>query len=259
MKAKANIQVVRNATLVVNFAGSRFLIDPMLADKGGYPGIEGTPNSHLSNPKVALTVPMEEILDVDAVIVTHTHFDHWDEAAQALVPKHLPVFTQHEDDQELIRSQGFSDVRLLMGSEFNGITLTQTLGQHGSDAVMSVLGEFLGMACGVVFSHPEEKTLYIAGDTLWNQYVQDSLKEFQPEIVVLNAGDAHILGVGSVTMGKQAVYEVYQAAPQATIIVCHMEAINHELLTRQELREFSTVKGMSDRLLVPEDGETYNF
>jgi hypothetical protein len=35
-----------------------------------------------------------------------------------------------------------------------------------------------------------------------------------------------------------------------------MESVNHAVLTRKELREFSVEKGMTDRLLIPEDGET---
>ncbi|WP_210522137.1 MBL fold metallo-hydrolase [Hymenobacter terricola] len=121
------------------------------------------------------------------------------------------------------------------------------------------MGGFLGQVCGVVFQHPDEKTLYIAGDTLWNQSVQDTLQQYQPDIVVLNVGDAQILGVGSIIMGAQDVYHVYQAAPQATLIASHMEAVNLVMLTRQALRAYSAKRGLTDRLLIPEDGEAYTF
>lgn len=35
------VQQIRNATIKVNYAGTTFLIDPMLAKKGTYPGFEG--------------------------------------------------------------------------------------------------------------------------------------------------------------------------------------------------------------------------
>ena len=46
------ITQVRNATLLIHYAGTRFLIDPMQAPKGSYPGFEGMANGHLRNPLV---------------------------------------------------------------------------------------------------------------------------------------------------------------------------------------------------------------
>ncbi len=46
------IQQIRNATLLIEYAGTRLLVDPFLAEKGTYPGFEGTANSHLFNPLV---------------------------------------------------------------------------------------------------------------------------------------------------------------------------------------------------------------
>ena len=37
METKTSIQLIRNATLVFNYAGKKILIDPMLAKKGIYP------------------------------------------------------------------------------------------------------------------------------------------------------------------------------------------------------------------------------
>jgi L-ascorbate metabolism protein UlaG (beta-lactamase superfamily) len=254
------IKQVRNATLLVHFAGTKFLIDPYLAEKGAYPGFERTKNSHIRNPRVDLKTPMDEILDVDAVIVTHTHPDHWDDAAISLVPKHLPLFAQNEADAALFRSQGFSDVRILTeDTSFNGVSLIKTPGQHGSDQAYAVIGEILGNVCGIVFRHPDEKVLYVAGDTIWNDFVQSNLATYTPDIIVLNAGDAQVPGLGSIIMGTEDVKKVYDAAPQALLMTSHMEAVNHSVLTRAELRDFAKKKGMSDHLLVPEDDESYTF
>ena len=257
--AALTITQVRNATLRVEMGGVRFLIDPMLAEQGAYPGFEGSLNSELRIPLVPLTLPMDEVLDVDAVIVTHTHLDHWDAAAQELVPKEMPIFAQNEADAELIRSQGFTDVRVLTeATEFDGVTISKTGGQHGTDAAYEVeaLAAVLGEVCGVVFKHPEARTLYIAGDTIWNHHVEEALARHQPEVIVLNSGNAQIPGGGPIIMGAADVKVVHDAAPAATLIGSHMEAVNHTVLTRSELRIFAEQEGFSDSLLIPADGET---
>jgi L-ascorbate metabolism protein UlaG (beta-lactamase superfamily) len=142
------ITEVRNATLRLDFGGVRFLIDPMLAEQGAYPGFEGTANSHLRNPLVPLPLPIDEILDVEAVIVTHTHPDHWDEAAQALLPKSLTIFAQNEQDAGLIRRAGFTDVQLLTeATEFNGVRdRPAPPGQAGRQAAAHQAAEAAGLA-----------------------------------------------------------------------------------------------------------------
>ena len=73
-----HITQIRNATLLVEYAGKTLLIDPLLAERGAYPGFAGTANSHLANPLVDLPVPLATLLAADAVLVTHLHLDHWE-------------------------------------------------------------------------------------------------------------------------------------------------------------------------------------
>jgi L-ascorbate metabolism protein UlaG (beta-lactamase superfamily) len=256
-KGFMKITQIRNATLRLDYGDARFLIDPMLGEQGAYPPFKGTENGHLNNPTVPLPLPLDSILDVDAVIVTHTHIDHWDEAAARLLPKELPLFAQHEADAGLIRGAGFTDVRVLGDeAEFMGVGLAKTGGQHGTDAAYAVIGDRLGKVCGVVFRHPREQTLYLAGDTVWNRHVEEALARHRPDVIVLNAGDAQIIGLGSIIMGKDDVLAVHRAAPGATLIASHMEAANHCMLSRAELRWFAEREGFAARLHVPGDGET---
>lgn len=86
---------IRNATSKITYKGITFLIDPMLAPKDAYPGFEGTYNNHLRFPLVDLPNSIMEILkDIDAIIVTHTHLDHWDNYAVENIRKDIPMFVQ---------------------------------------------------------------------------------------------------------------------------------------------------------------------
>src|SRR3546814_3105969 len=93
----------------------------------------------------------------------------------------------------LIRSQGFTHVRTLSDqAKFGGVTLNKTGGQHGTDKMFASpdLAKFLGPAMGVVFQAPGHKTLYLVGDTIWRDEIDQNLKQHEPKIVVINAGYA---------------------------------------------------------------------
>lgn len=253
---------IRNATLKLDYAGVRFLIDPMLADKEAWPGFPGTARSHLRNPLVALPVSVDTLLDVDVIIVTHTHQDHWDEAAQQLIPKDKVIYTQNESDASLIRSQGFTAVSVLADTNvIAGINVVKTDGQHGSDEAYAIpeVAERLGDACGLVFSAEGEKRLYIAGDTIWVPPYVSSLKKYAPDVVVLNIGCATVDGIGAIIMGKEDALRTLEILPAATLVASHMEAVNHCLLSRAELRAYTAENGLQQKVRVPEDGETLSL
>ncbi|MBV4484541.1 MBL fold metallo-hydrolase [Pseudomonas sp. SWRI153] len=261
---KLNLQQVRNATVKITYGDTTFLIDPMLAKKGAYPGFENTYRSNLRNPLVDLTESPEQVIaGVDAVIVTHTHLDHWDDAAQKALPKDIPLFAQHEEDAQLIRSQGFKNVRVLKDqAEFGGVKITKTGGQHGTDEMYAVpaLAKPLGEAMGVVFQAPGYKTLYLAGDTIWRKEVDQAIEKFQPEVIVLNAGKAKMSGYeGSIIMGEEDVLRAAQVAKNAKIVAVHMDAINHMSLTRDELRSYVKKHGIENRVDIPADGASLAF
>ncbi|MFQ1054459.1 MBL fold metallo-hydrolase [Gilliamella apicola] len=255
------IQQIRNATLKISYAGTIFLIDPMLAPKGAYPGFEETYRSELRNPLIDLPYTISEIIkDVDAIIVTHTHLDHWDDAAQEFIPKHIPLFVQNEQDADLIRSQGFINIKILDNNTlFNNIHLSKVGGQHGTDTMYAVpdLAKRLGDTMGVIFQGKDIKTLYIAGDTIWCDETTRVIGNYKPEIIILNTGYARLKNFDkSIIMGKDDVKHAYQTATNAIIIATHMDAVNHAMLTRKELHEYITKDGIDDRVLVPNDGET---
>src|SRR5579864_6330630 len=131
------IRLIRHATLLVTFHGRRLLVDPMLADAGTAPPVANSPNPR-PNPLVPLPVPSGDVVaGVDAVLVTHTHRDHWDDAAAAALPKSLPLFCQTEDEEKF-RGAGFTDVRPVRGvAHWDGIAIHRTGGQQTNRSSIS--------------------------------------------------------------------------------------------------------------------------
>lgn len=257
-------QQIRNATGRVEIAGKTFLIDPMLAKKDAYPGFENTHNSQLRFPLVELPVSIENTYKgVEGIIVTHTHLDHWDPAAVKLLPKDILIITQHEEDAQLIRNQGFKNVKVLNGSmQFGDVTLVKTHGAHGTDEMFaSPLSEILGEAMGVVFKAKDHKTVYLAGDTLWNAEVNKAIVKYKPDVLVLNTGDARNLTFpdSGIIMGTKDVRHAYEMLPEAKIITVHMDAVNHTTVSRADMRAYIKENKLDDRVVVPDDGETVKY
>ncbi|HHN5779181.1 MBL fold metallo-hydrolase [Enterobacter hormaechei] len=257
-------QQIRNATGRVEIAGKTFLIDPMLAKKDAYPGFENTHNSQLRFPLVELPVTIENTYKgVEGIIVTHTHLDHWDPAAAKLLPKDILIITQHEEDAQLIRNQGFKNVKVLNGSmEFGDVTLVKTHGAHGTDEMFaSPLSEILGEAMGVVCKAKDHKTVYLAGDTLWNAEVNKAIVKYKPDVLVLNTGDARNLTFpdSGIIMGTKDVRHAYEMLPEAKIITVHMDAVNHTTVSRADMRAYIKENKLDDRVVVPNDGETVKY
>lgn len=259
------LQQIRNATVKIDFAGTTFLVDPMLSAKGAFPGFPNTYRSELRNPLVDLPFTADQVLEsVEAVVVTHTHTDHWDEAAQKRIPKNMPIFVQNDLDAKTIRGQGFKDVRVLRDTTtFNGVKLSKTGGQHGTDLWFAdpVRSEGMGPVMGVVFSAPKAKTVYVAGDTVWRPEVDQALKTHKPDVIVLNTGSALMSGFEEhpIIMGKQDALQAVKAAPRAAIVAVHMDSVNHMSLSRKELRAFVQEQKIQDRVAIPADGETLRF
>ena len=157
-------QQIRNATGRIIYSGLTILVDPMLAPKGEYPGFEITKSKErkaMRNPLIDLPITVEDILkDVECVILTHTHLDHWEDYAARLIPKYIPIFVQHAGDKKLVQSQGFLDVRVVgINTPFKGITITKTGGQHGTDEMFAVptIAELLDESMGFVLRAPWTK------------------------------------------------------------------------------------------------------
>jgi L-ascorbate metabolism protein UlaG (beta-lactamase superfamily) len=226
------LTLVRHATLLLETSLGRVLVDPMLRAAGSTPPIENTPNE-LRNPLVELPVRAEDVVDgVDLCIVTHLHSDHFDDAADAVLPRSLPTLTQPESAGALT-ARGLANV----ATTHPGVEMTR--GRHGTGAI----GEAMGAVSGWVLDG-----LYLAGDTVWCDEVADSLERHRPRVVVLNASGARFNEGGPIVMDTADVRRVREST-DATIVVVHLEAINHCIEPRAAYREI-------DGVLVPDDGET---
>ncbi len=245
------LRLIRHATLLVEYGGQTLLVDPMLDDPGARPPIQNSPNPR-NNPLVPLPFPAHQVgTGVDALLVTHTHSDHWDANASLLLNKQLPLLCQ-PDDESKFRAQGFTDLRpVLDETRIHDVRVNRTGCQHGKGEI----GKRMAPASGFVLRTRGEPTVYVAGDTIWCHEVRDTLSRYEPAVIVVNTGSAQFLEGDPITMTADDVIHTCQAAPRAQVVAVHMEAINHCLLTRADLAFQLEAARVIDQVSIPNDEE----
>lgn len=253
------IQQIRNATIRIECAGKHFLIDPWFQKKGtGMSAPSPDPEkAKIPSPTTELPFSVEQIMaGIDAMIVTHIHPDHFDPETAAMLDKSIPVFAVNEETKSQIEGFGYTSVMVLKdeGTDFDGVVLIRTEAMHGESPERAA-----GVVCGVILQAAGEPTLYVAGDTIYYKGVEQTLERYHPDVVVLNACGAELMGLGRLIMGAEDVLNVCEAAPNATIIASHMDAVNHATVTRAELRDFLRKHGKDGHVLIPENGECLEF
>ena len=247
------IQLIRNATMKITYAGRTILTDPMLSTKGEFRSFAGI----AQNPTVDLPISVEEILSgVDFVVVSHNHPDHIDPTAVAALPKATPVLCQPVDERHLM-DQGFLSVKPIETSHvWEGITITRTGGMHGTGEIL----ELMGQVSGFVFQAPDEPTVYWVGDSVLCEPVADIISSFTPDIIITHSGGARIPGYNIIVMDAEQTIKTAQAAPKAVIVAVHLESLDHCEISRDALRRMADQTSISpSRLVIPADGETVKF
>jgi L-ascorbate metabolism protein UlaG (beta-lactamase superfamily) len=256
--SKMKIEFIRHATFILEINGKRILVDPMFSDKDTMEALEDASNNYRI-PMVELpfdTSHLEVLLkEIDAVIITHTHFDHFDKVAKDLLPKNIQIFCQPTDEKNLTEKLGYTNVKTIQDNYvWNDISFNRTEGKHG----LGEIGTQMGQVSGFVLKTKNEPSLYIAGDTVWCSDVENALKTYKPDYTVLNAGGAQFLTGGSITMTAEHVMSVATALPSTKIIAVHMDTINHCIVKRSDLKSFAEKNGIK-KLIIPADGEYINI
>ncbi|WP_179413768.1 MBL fold metallo-hydrolase [Mucilaginibacter sp. E4BP6] len=161
--------------------GKTLLVDPMLAPKDSY-DVFPFSNNELRNPLVDLPLDNEQlhalIAKVEAVLLTHLHIDHWDLVAQQMLPKDIMILCQPVD-AHTISASGFTNV-IPVADEliWNGALISRVNCKHGVGAIT----DLTGVVSGYVISTKEER-LYIAGDTVWYEDVEQTLEDLGQRIL----------------------------------------------------------------------------
>ena len=244
---------IRNATVKLHYPGVSFMIDPWLMDAC-------TPEerdqavatrSFIPKPICPLPVsPKELTSDVDYYLLTHFHPDHF---SSDYLPADAAFICQNETDAGQLEKLGFTNLRRFDEGtmQIGGVTIYRVAARHGEneETVMR-----MGPGSGFVFVCAGEKTVYLAGDTVFYDGVRIVMERFHPDVVIVNACDARGK-IGRLIMNAEDVKKTCDCEPDSIVIASHMDAVSHAHLSRKQLRKELAGTQYAKQVLIPEDGE----
>jgi len=252
---KPSIQLVRNATLILEYAGHKILVDPMLSPKGAIESWAGI----AKNPTVDLKLPVSAITEgVELVLVSHTHADHFDEPAAQLLPKTVKLINQPAD-QVFFQQKGFLGAETLeQKTIWKDISIERVNGEHGSGKVL----EMMGKTSGFVLSAKNQPTIYIMGDAIWTEQIRKNIDRIKPDFIIVNSGGARIQGFEElpIIMDEEQTMALIAASGSAKVIAVHMDALDHCRTTKASLKKRADELGVAkDKLIILEDAEVFDL
>lgn len=248
---KPTVQLVRNATLLIEYGGKKILVDPMLSPKGAIDSWAGIQR----NPTIELKMPVEDVVKgVDLVLVTHTHEDHFDKVASGTLNKSIELMIQPAD-KEYFQKEGFNNAIVVDGNKlWNGIDIYRVDGEHGTGEVLKMMGK----TSGFILKAKNQPTVYIVGDALWTDNIKNNIKKFKPDYIIVNSGGALIKGFENspIIMDEAQTMALIRESGNAKVIAVHMDALDHCRTTRSSLTKKAVELNVSkDKLIIPQDAE----
>jgi L-ascorbate metabolism protein UlaG (beta-lactamase superfamily) len=250
------IRFIGNATVLLRYGDLSVLTDPNFLHRGQYAYLGyGLVSRRLTEP----ALDVRSLPDLDAVVLSHLHGDHWDRVARRHLSRSLPIVTTPHASRRLQGLHGFHralGLRTWQEYTLKGgdsqVRVTAMPGRHAGNRLLRrmlppVMGSLLEF--GPVRG-PVRIRLYISGDTLLFDGLDEIGRRYPDmDLAVLHLGGTVLPGGILLTMdGAQGAELASRLRPRAimpvhygdyTVMRSPLEAFVNEVQQR----------GLADRLV----------
>jgi L-ascorbate metabolism protein UlaG (beta-lactamase superfamily) len=249
-------------TVLLEVDGWRILTDPTFDPPGRrYPFGWGTSSTKATGPAIAV----EDVLPVDAVLLTHDHHaDNLDDEGRALLAEVPSVVTTVAGAARLGRSaiglEPWATTRL----EHPGrptLAIRATPCRHGPPLSRPLVGDVVGFA--LTWEGRRTGAVWITGDTVWFRGLRDVARRMDVEIVILHLGGVRfpITGPLRYTMTARQGMRLCRLVDPRIVVPVHHEGWTHfrdgpNAVERELVRQ---PPGLAARLRRPERGRAIDL
>lgn len=219
-------------TLLIEVAGRRLLTDPTFDAAGKtYKFGWGTSSVKLAGP--ALTA--DDVLPIDAVLLSHEHHDDNLDAAGRALLQQVPTVVTTVPGAKALSTQGHPDPRALAAGDTTtlsspgkpDLTITATPCRHGPPLSHPIVGEVIGFA--LAHEQQTDGVLWISGDTVLYPALRDAVRGLRVDLAVIHLGGVQfpVTGPARYTMTAHQMVALAEQMQPRTIVPIHYEGWKH--------------------------------
>jgi len=261
-----SIYFVGNATTVIRWGPFALLTDPNFLHRGQHAYLgHGLTSRRLTEPAIGV----EEVpADLDLVVLSHLHGDHWDRLARRHLDHTLPVLTTPRAARRLRRLHRFPRALGMPTWKVHTVAkgdatlrVTALPGRHAPGIaqrllppVMGSLLEF-GSASGGV-----EQRLYISGDTLMFEGVREIARRCPGiDVSLLHLGGTRLPGGLLVTMDAVQGADMIETLKPRRAIPIHYDEYTVMKSPLADFRAEVERRGLAASVTYLDRGESATF
>lgn len=216
-------------TALVEWAGWRILTDPTFDPPGRrYSFGFGTSSRKTTGP----AVPIDELGEIDAVLLSHHHHaDNLDDAGAALLARATTVLTTRAG----AKATSHPDVRGLAAGESTvlraegrpALRVDATPCRHGAPLTRPIVGPVIGFS--LTREGAERPGLWMTGDTVLYGALRNAAAGLRPEVALVHIGAVKfpISGPLAYTMNARDAVELIGLADPDVAVPVHVEGWSH--------------------------------
>ncbi|ONI75104.1 Zn-dependent hydrolase [Actinosynnema sp. ALI-1.44] len=246
--AATRIQVIGGPTALIEYGGLRLLTDPTFDPPGN--------SEHGLVKTDPPAVPVGEIGHIDVVLLSHDeHPDNLDTSGRKLLAGVPLVLTTPTGAERL----GGTAKALpnWQSTRVGDVTIIGVPALHGPKGADAVVGEVIGF----VLTGAGLPTVYVSGDNASLDVVEEVAFHTGPiDIAVLFAGGARVPVMNAyLTLTSGHAARAAEILDAKAVVPVHVEGWEHFTQGPGTVRDAFATRGLSDRLVLLEAGESAEF
>ena len=257
-QGQLGLTFIGHSSFFLQIGGKNVVIDPNFArwlfvlKRLRYPGLR-----------------VSDLPAIDAVLVTHAHFDHLHRPSLRAIARatrrktgRTPMIVVPENVKDLVFDLGFDSVRQLSwweSTKLGELTITQTPANHWGARVIRDMHRGFG---GYVLKAGKH-SLYHAGDTAYFDGFREIGRRLHPEIALLPIGAYDPPSFRAVHTSPEDATQAFVDLQARAMVPMHFGTfkLSHEPMEEPVERLLSDAKrrGIQDKIFVLEEGVTKFF